>query len=84
MSLGIWEILLLLVIVLVIFGAGKLPAVMGDLAKGIKTFKREMGGGTEATAEPPAPAPAARIDSAPAAVTPAGTPVSGTPASPQG
>lgn len=86
MSLGIWEILLLLVIVLVIFGAGKLPAVMGDLAKGIKTFKKEMGGGAEPVAEPAAPVPAtaSRIESAPAAVTPAGTPVTGTPASPQG
>ncbi len=85
MSLGIWEILLLLVIVLVIFGAGKLPAVMGDLAKGIRTFKREMGGGEPAVEPaPPTPAPASRIESAPAAVTPAGTPVTGTPASPQG
>lgn len=36
---GFWEALLILAVVVVIFGAGKLPTVMGDLAKGIKTFK---------------------------------------------
>ena len=34
MSIGIWQILLILLIVVIIFGAGKLPQVMGDLAKG--------------------------------------------------
>jgi sec-independent protein translocase protein TatA len=37
--IGPWEILLILVVVLVIFGAGRLPSVMGDLAKGVKAFK---------------------------------------------
>ena len=39
MSIGIWQILLILLIVVMIFGAGKLPTVMGDLAKSIKSFK---------------------------------------------
>lgn len=39
MSIGVWQIVLILVIVLIIFGAGKLPKVMGDVAKGIKNFK---------------------------------------------
>lgn len=39
MSLGIGQILIILVIVLVIFGAGKLPKVMGDLGKGLRAFK---------------------------------------------
>jgi sec-independent protein translocase protein TatA len=39
MSIGIWQVVLILLIVLVIFGAGKLPSVMGDLAKGVKNFK---------------------------------------------
>ena len=34
-----WEIILILIIVLIIFGAGKLPKVAGELAKGIKSFK---------------------------------------------
>ena len=33
------EIILILVIVLILFGAGKLPKVAGDIAKGIKSFK---------------------------------------------
>ncbi|MBL6935684.1 MAG: twin-arginine translocase TatA/TatE family subunit [Alphaproteobacteria bacterium] len=39
MSIGPWQIILILVIVLIIFGAGKLPRVMGDIAKGVKNFK---------------------------------------------
>lgn len=39
MGLSLWHILLVLVVVLVVFGAGKLPQVMGDLGKGIKSFK---------------------------------------------
>ena len=47
MSIGIWQIVLILVIVLLIFGAGKLPRVMGDFAKGIKSFKAGMKEGGE-------------------------------------
>ncbi len=39
MSIGIWQIVLILVIVLILFGAGKIPRVMGDVAKGVKSFK---------------------------------------------
>lgn len=39
MSIGIWQVVLILLIVLIIFGAGKLPKVMGDVAKGVKNFK---------------------------------------------
>lgn len=42
MGLSIWHILLVLVVVLVLFGAGKLPQVMGDLGKGIRSFKSGM------------------------------------------
>lgn len=51
MVFGFWEALLILGIVVVIFGAGKLPTVMGDLAKGIKTFKAGL---KEEEASPPA------------------------------
>jgi sec-independent protein translocase protein TatA len=40
MSLMHW--LVVLAIILVLFGAGKLPRVMGDFAKGIKAFKSGM------------------------------------------
>ena len=46
MSLG--HMALLFGIVLVIFGAGKLPRVMGDIAKGVKAFKNGMKDGEEA------------------------------------
>ena len=42
MSIGIWQIVLILAIVLILFGAGKIPRVMGDVAKGIKNFKSGM------------------------------------------
>ncbi len=42
MSIGMGQILLILLLVFVIFGAGKLPKVMEDLAKGLRAFKRGM------------------------------------------
>lgn len=42
MSIGIWQVVLILMIVLILFGAGKLPKVMGDVAKGVKSFKAGM------------------------------------------
>lgn len=39
MSIGIWQLVLILVIVLLVFGAGKLPGVMKDVGKGIKNLK---------------------------------------------
>ena len=38
-GLSLTHIILLLVVVLVVFGAGKLPQVMGDLGKGVRNFK---------------------------------------------
>src|SRR3954451_11327780 len=51
MSLMHW--LVVLAIVLVLFGAGKLPRVMGDFAKGIKAFKSGMKEEDEAAAATP-------------------------------
>lgn len=42
MALGMGELLLILVIVFVLFGAGKLPQVMGDIGKSIKSLKRGL------------------------------------------
>ena len=42
MGLSIWQVVLVLVIILILFGAGKIPRVMGDVAKGIKSFKAGM------------------------------------------
>ena len=41
-GLSLWHWIILLVIVMVLFGAGRIPRVMGDLAKGIKSFKAGM------------------------------------------
>ncbi|MDD3847295.1 MAG: twin-arginine translocase TatA/TatE family subunit [Syntrophorhabdaceae bacterium] len=41
-GLGVPEIIIILVIVVLIFGAGKLPSIMGSVGKGIKDFKKEV------------------------------------------
>ena len=42
MTPSIWQLLIVLVIVLLLFGRGKIPQLMGDMARGIKSFKRGM------------------------------------------
>lgn len=42
MNLGVWQVVLILLIILVLFGAGKLPSVMSDLGKGLKNLKNEL------------------------------------------
>ena len=42
MSIGIWQILIIFAIVFLLFGAGRVPRIMGDIARGIKNFKSEM------------------------------------------
>ena len=37
-----WHLIILLVIVLLLFGSGKISALMGDVAKGIKSFKKGL------------------------------------------
>ena len=39
-GLGHWEILIILIVVMIIFGAGKLPEIGGGIGKGIKNFKK--------------------------------------------
>lgn len=47
---GIWEIILIVILVLILFGSAKIPAMMKNIASGIKTFKKEV-------KEEPKPAP---------------------------
>ena len=54
MGVGVWQVVLVLVIVLIFFGAGRLPSVMGDLGKGIRNFRSSMR--TDGEAVPPADA----------------------------
>ena len=57
-SFSIFHWLLVLAVILILFGAGKLPSVMGDLAKGIKAFRAGLKDDTEKAGENAA-APAA-------------------------
>lgn len=66
-GLGWMEILVILVILLVIFGAGKLPKVMGDLGKGIRSFKSNLSDGSQDGTQPDKDAPPAKTDDAPKA-----------------
>jgi sec-independent protein translocase protein TatA len=42
MGLSIWQILLVVVLLILLFGRGKIPALMSDIASGIKGFRKEM------------------------------------------
>ncbi len=42
MSLGIWQLVLIFLIVLVLFGGSRVSKIMTDFAKGVKSFKKEM------------------------------------------
>jgi sec-independent protein translocase protein TatA len=57
-----WHWLLVLLVFVLLFGAGKISGLMGDLAKGIKSFKKEMAEGGEEPAEPAKPEPAKVIE----------------------
>ncbi len=59
MGISIWQILLIVLVIVLLFGAGKLPRLMGDFAKGIKSFKTGMREGE-------APPPPAQSAAAPA------------------
>ena len=47
MSIGIWQILLVLVLVVLLFGRGKISDLMGDVAKGITSFRKGLAEGNE-------------------------------------
>lgn len=60
-SLSIWHWIIVLVVVLLLFGRGKLSELMGDAAKGIKAFKKGMADEDETPAAKPSE-PARSID----------------------
>jgi sec-independent protein translocase protein TatA len=60
-SFSIWHWLVVLLVILLLFGSGKISGLMGDLAKGIKSFKQnikddEKDASMEAQAAPQPPA----------------------------
>ena len=60
-SLSIWHWLIVLMVVLLLFGTGKVSHLMGDFAKGIKAFKKNMAEGDDASMEASAERPPGSI-----------------------
>ena len=51
---GTWQILIIILLLVLLFGRGKISELMGDVAKGIKSFKKGMADDTpEAKADDP-------------------------------
>lgn len=42
MRLGFWEIILIVLLVVVLFGSAKIPSMMKNVADGVKVFKKEI------------------------------------------
>ena len=42
MGIGFWQIAIVVILVVLLFGRGKISSLMGDVAKGIKSFKKGM------------------------------------------
>lgn len=51
MSIGFWQVIIIAVIVVLLFGRGKISELMGDVAKGIKSFKSGLAEDDTATNE---------------------------------
>ncbi|HOY47480.1 MAG TPA: twin-arginine translocase TatA/TatE family subunit [Alphaproteobacteria bacterium] len=49
MRAGFWEILLIVILVLILFGHAKIPDLMKNLANGINVFKKELKGSDQET-----------------------------------
>ena len=52
MSIGFWQIAIVVILVVLLFGRGKISSLMGDVAKGIKSFKKGMATDTTEDAQP--------------------------------
>jgi sec-independent protein translocase protein TatA len=64
-SLSIWHWIVVIVVVLLLFGRGKISELMGDMAQGIKAFKKGMSEDEKPAAEAK-PEPAKTIEHQPA------------------
>jgi len=53
MSIGFWQIAIVVVLVVLLFGRGKISSLMGDVAKGIKSFKKGMSDNPDQTGSMP-------------------------------
>jgi len=64
MGLSVWQILIVVLLLVLLFGRGKISELMGDMAKGIKSFKKGM------AEDPEEPQKVERTHSEPVDVTP--------------
>lgn len=53
MGMSIWQLLLILIVVFTLFGAGKLPRVMGDVGRGMRNLRDGIKGDEEKEPEDP-------------------------------
>ena len=53
MGLSIWQLLIVALVIIVLFGRGRIAEMMGDFGKGIKSFKEGMKESDEAPVAPP-------------------------------
>ena len=52
MGISFWQIAIVVVLVVLLFGRGKISSLMGDVAKGIKSFKKGMASDATDDSEP--------------------------------
>lgn len=67
-NLGVWEILMILVVVMLLFGAKRLPEIGSSIGKGIREFKRSLTDTQDAVMKPEDPravSPGRQLDSPP-------------------
>lgn len=51
MSLGPWQLIIIALVILVLFGRGRISEMMGDFGKGINSFKKGMNEDSEASSK---------------------------------
>ncbi len=51
MGISFWQIAIVVVLVVLLFGRGKISSLMGDVAKGIKSFKKGMSDDTSSNSQ---------------------------------
>lgn len=69
-GLSLWHWIIVLLVVVLLFGRGRISDVMGDFGKGVKSFKQGLADDDAKPASPPAP----QITAPAADVSPAATP----------
>ena len=52
MNIGPFQILIIALVILVLFGRGRISEMMGDFGKGVKSFRKGLNDDDEATAKP--------------------------------